>query len=57
MKTASSRLMKQNLLFALNDACKAYHHEWPEFLIEAITDYIVFQEAPRGYLTAANATG
>lgn len=43
------------LLFAMNDACKSYHHEWPEFLIEAITDYIVFQEAPRGYLTAANA--
>ena len=44
-----------DLLFALNDACTMRHHEWPEFLIEAITDYIVFQEAPRGYLTAANA--
>lgn len=43
-----------DILFALNDACEACHAEWPEFFIEAITDYIAFQEAPRGYITAAN---
>ncbi|SFV28633.1 hypothetical protein [Hyphomicrobium facile] len=42
------------ILFALNNACNAYHPEWPEFFIEAITDYIVYQEAPRGYITADN---
>lgn len=44
-----------NLLFTLNRACGVYNPEWPEFFIEAITDYIVFQEAPRGYITADNA--
>src|SRR6185295_5442738 len=26
-----------------------------DFFVEAITDYLVFQERPQGYLTAANA--
>lgn len=42
------------ILFALNNACKTYHPEWPEFFVEALTDYIVYQEAPRGYITADN---
>jgi hypothetical protein len=44
-----------DLLFSMHRVCKARHADWPEFLIEAITDYLVFQEAPRGYITAANA--
>ncbi len=44
-----------DLLFSMNDACSVQHADWPDFLVEAITDYLVFQEQPRGYLTAANA--
>lgn len=44
-----------NLVFSMNKVCTAQHADWPDFLIEAITDYLVFQEAPRGYVTAANA--
>lgn len=44
-----------DLVFSMNKVCTAQHADWPDFLIEAITDYLVFQEAPRGYVTAANA--
>lgn len=44
-----------NLLFSMNAACTVKHTDWPDFFIEAITDYLVFQEQPRGYLTAANS--
>ena len=44
-----------DLVFSMNRVCTAQHADWPDFLIEAITDYLVFQEAPRGYVTAANA--
>jgi hypothetical protein len=44
-----------NLLFSIQQACAVQHADWPDFFVEAITDYIVFQEPPRGYLTAANA--
>ena len=44
-----------DLLFKLNDACPVQHGDWAAFFIEAITDYLVFQERPQGYLTSANA--
>lgn len=43
------------LLFALNDACREQPADWADFFVEAITDYLVFQEKPQGYLTADNA--
>ena len=42
-------------LFALNDACPVQDPAWADYFIEAITDYIVDQAQPEGYLTAANA--
>jgi hypothetical protein len=42
------------LLFRLNNACPAQPGGWSDFFIEAITDYLVFQERPQGYLTAVN---
>jgi hypothetical protein len=42
-------------LFELNDACTAEDHSWPAFFVEAITDYLVNEVEPRGYLTSANA--
>ena len=42
-------------LFALNEACQADGDEWPQFFVEAVTDYIVNEVEPRGYLTSANA--
>jgi hypothetical protein len=44
-----------NLLFSMHQGCIENHADWPDLFIEAITDYVVVQEAPRGYLTAANA--
>ena len=42
-------------LFALNDACPVQAPAWPDFFIEAITDFTVNQERPEGYLTKENA--
>lgn len=42
-------------LFALNDACPVQDPAWSDFFIEAVTDYVVHQMAPDGYVTAANA--
>ena len=44
-----------DLVFKLNNACPVQHADWADFFIEAITDYVVFQERPQGYLTSANA--
>lgn len=43
-------------LFALNKACPVQDSAWPDFFVEAITDYCVNQDAPQGYLTSDNAT-
>jgi len=42
-------------LFALNDGCPSQHPDWAEFFVEAITDFIVNQAVPEGYVTAENA--
>lgn len=44
-----------DLLFKLNDACPMKVAGWSDLFVEAITDYLVLQERPNGYLTAANA--
>ncbi|MFT3730278.1 MAG: hypothetical protein QM780_02475 [Hyphomicrobium sp.] len=48
-------LDEADLLISIHQACSIRHADWPEFFVETITDYLVFQEPPRGYLTAANA--
>ncbi len=42
-------------IFALNDSCPVQDPAWADCFIETITDYIVDQAQPEGYLTAANA--
>lgn len=42
-------------LFRLNDACPVQDASWPAFFVEALTDFIVHQAEPEGYVTAANA--
>jgi hypothetical protein len=42
-------------IFALNDACPVQDPAWADCFIETITDYIVEQAEPEGYLTAENA--
>lgn len=42
-------------LFALNDACPVQDPAWADCFIETITDYLVDQAEPEGYLNAANA--
>lgn len=44
-----------DMLLHLNGACALKAPGWSELLIDGITDYIVFQERPQGYLTASNA--
>ena len=43
------------ILFALDDACRVQDPSWVDFFIEAVTDYIVEQNEPEGYLTAQSA--
>ena len=42
-------------IFALNDACPVQDPAWADCFIETITDYLVEQAQPQGYLTAENA--
>src|SRR6476661_5936810 len=42
-------------IFALNDACPVQDPAWADCFIETITDYLVEQAEPRGYLTVENA--
>ncbi len=44
-----------NALITLNDACRDQVPTWPWFYVEALTDFIVNQTEPEGYVTAANA--
>jgi hypothetical protein len=43
------------LLFRLNEGCALKDPAWGALFVEGITDYIVFQERPQGYVTASNA--
>lgn len=42
-------------LFLLNHACDINDPSWNTFFIEALTDYMVYQAEPSGYVTADNA--
>lgn len=42
-------------LFALEEACSESAPEWTEFFCEAVTDFIVHQERPHGWISDANA--
>lgn len=42
-------------LFQLNEVCSIQDGAWPEFFVEAVTDYLVNQAAPEGYLMADDA--
>lgn len=42
-------------LIELNDACRITDPTWAPFFIEALTDYIVNQAEPEGYIIAENA--
>lgn len=43
------------IIFALNEACPVQDPAWADCFVETITDYIVDQAKPEGYLTTANA--
>lgn len=43
------------IIFALNDACPVQDPAWADCFVETITDYIVEQAKPEGYLTTENA--
>lgn len=42
-------------LFDINRSCTEQDDGWPQFFIEALTDFIVHQEQPQGYVTVENA--
>ncbi|RUV66409.1 hypothetical protein EOA78_34355, partial [Mesorhizobium sp. M5C.F.Cr.IN.023.01.1.1] len=42
-------------LFALDATAKDKCAQWPDFFIEAVTDFIVHQEKPAGYISQDNA--
>src|SRR3977135_8435 len=42
-------------LLALNDACPVQDPAWADCFVETITDYLVEQAEPQGYLTSENA--
>ena len=42
-------------LFALDSTAKDKCEEWPVFFVEAVTDYLVHQEKPAGYISRENA--
>jgi hypothetical protein len=43
------------ILFALNKACRDKSPEWGEFVVEAMSDFVVHQEVPHGYISEENA--
>lgn len=42
-------------LFQIHRACNVKDESWADFFIEAVTDYIVRQAEPEGYVTVENA--
>lgn len=42
-------------LFEANDACGVKDANWTDFFVEALTDYVVNQAVPEGYVTVENA--
>ena len=53
--TGKSAADEADIIFALNDACPIQDPAWADcFVSKTITDYIVDQAKPEGYLTADN---
>jgi hypothetical protein len=52
-----SRISSQeaDTIFALNDACPVQDPAWADCFVETLTDYVVEQAQPQGYITAENA--
>jgi hypothetical protein len=52
-----SRISAQeaDTIFALNDACPVQDPAWADCFVETITDYVVEQVEPQGYITTENA--
>lgn len=44
-----------DILLQINGSCHSATRGWSEFVVEAVTDYLVFQAHPQGYVTADNA--
>ncbi len=44
-----------DILFELNDYCNEPCPEWSVFFIESLTDFLVHQVSPRGYISEENA--
>jgi hypothetical protein len=44
-----------DMIFTLNDACPVQDPAWADCFVETITDYLVEQAEPQGYLTVSNA--
>lgn len=44
-----------NALFWLNEACPSGDPEWADFFVEAVTDHLINQQKPQGYLDQGNA--
>ncbi len=42
-------------LFEINDACRVQDPSWADFFVEAISDYVVRDAEPVGYITTSNA--
>jgi hypothetical protein len=42
-------------IFALDEAARDRAPEWASFFVEAVTDYVVVQAEPRGYVSEENA--
>lgn len=42
-------------LFALDTSCEDKCREWSSFFVEALTDFVVHQEVPSGYVSQDNA--
>jgi hypothetical protein len=48
-------VQEADALFALNDACAIKDTAWSDFFVEALSDYLVHQAEPKGYVTTENA--
>jgi hypothetical protein len=47
--------LEADLLLMLNNACRIKDASWASLFVDAVTDYLVHQAAPEGYITSANA--
>ena len=48
-------LDEAELVFALNDSVGQAAREWTDFFVEALCDYVICQQAPKGYVDDAKA--